>query len=216
MNRTHKPRRTHKPHGAQETHDGFIDRQAKRPGALGSRRNLLLSLGQSAAFTALGGLLPTAAAAEAADASVAPRSAPQLKGPSLADALSISNLIYLTPIRSDGTESRCQAEIWFQEDSGRAVVCTKSDAWRARAILNGLTETQIWVGDVGVWTRSRGAYRKLPGGRATGSVLTGAAAQERVLKKLAAKYRREWGVWGPRFKRGLNDGTRIMLSYEFG
>ena len=31
------------------------------------------------------------------------------------------------------------------------LVCTDSKSWRARAAATGRQQTQIWVGDVGVW-----------------------------------------------------------------
>lgn len=129
-------------------------------------------------------------------------------------ALAESPLLYLSPLRSNGALSRCQAEVWFQALPGAAVVVTRSDAWRARAIRQGLTATQLWIGDVGLWRRSNGSYRSLPSARATGTTVEDAAEQARLLDLFGAKYRREWGVWGPRFRRGLNEGSRVMLRYD--
>lgn len=46
----------------------------------------------------------------------------------LQPAMVESDLVYVTPMRSNGAESRCQAEVWFVEDGGDAVVVTASDA----------------------------------------------------------------------------------------
>ena len=73
-----------------------------------------------------------------------------------------SQLIYLSPQTSQGQNSRCQAEIWFAEVDGELFVVTASDAWRARAIRQGLPMARIWVGDVGRWQASGGAYLRLP------------------------------------------------------
>jgi len=80
--------------------------------------------------------------------------------PSFADvksAMRDSSLIYLTPIKSDGQESSCQAEA--------TVVIDKS-------------------------------------------------VEEKALQLLGDKYSMEWIVWGPRFRKGLADGSRVMLRYR--
>ena len=73
-----------------------------------------------------------------------------------------SPLIYLSPVRSDGELSACQAEVWFATEGQDFYVVTASNAWRARAVTQGLTDTQVWVGDVGRWQRADGSYRQLP------------------------------------------------------
>ena len=132
----------------------------------------------------------------------------------LEDALAESDLIYVTPLHADGRESSCQAEVWFTADDGDAYVVTASDAWRARAVRNGLSRARVWVGDVGVWTRSDGAYRELPGMEARASLITDAEEHDRVLDLFGGKYRLEWAIWGPRFRNGLADGSRVMVRYQ--
>ncbi len=128
-------------------------------------------------------------------------------------AVESSDLIYITPIRSDGSESRCQAEVWFQAHDGALYVVTAAEAWRARAVSRGLDKARVWVGDVGVWTDSDGAYRKLPSMDMRASLVTDAQAQSAVLEKMGSKYTMGWLVWGPRFRDGLADGSRVMLRY---
>ncbi len=57
---------------------------------------------------------------------------PTLASPTLADpittGLSTSDLVYLSPIKSNGKESACQAEIWFVYDGADVYVCTGSRA----------------------------------------------------------------------------------------
>jgi hypothetical protein len=133
----------------------------------------------------------------------------------LPEGAATSDLIYLTPIRSNGAESRCQAEIWFAALDDALYVVTSSDAWRARAIVDrGLTDTRIWVGDVGQWQDTDGKYRELPSLMATGSQVTDQAVQEAVLEVMGSKYRMSWLLWGPRFRNGLADGKRVMLKYS--
>lgn len=163
-------------------------------------RRRLLALGGAAV---MGGLLPRHGWTAGAEPSAA-----------LRRALAESSLIYLTPLHSGGRESTCQAEVWFAADGADAYVVTASDAWRARAVRNGLTRARVWVGDVGVWSRSDGAYRKLPSTEAQAALITDAAEHDRVLGLLGDKYSLEWVIWGPRFRNGLADGSRVMLRYR--
>lgn len=71
----------------------------------------------------------------------------------------------------------------------------------------------IWVGDVGVWSDSDGAYRELPGATASVSLVEDPAEHKRLLEKFGDKYSLEWVLWGPRFRNGLADGSRVMLRY---
>jgi hypothetical protein len=127
-----------------------------------------------------------------------------------------SDLIYLTTLKSDGSESSCQAEVWFARHETDLYVVTSSDAWRARAVERGLTRTRVWVGDVGVWSDSGGSYRSLPQIEAEASRVAEADVQNTVLDIMGEKYRMSWLVWGPRFSNGLADGSRVMLRYRTG
>ena len=138
---------------------------------------------------------------------------PFARGRELPAAVAESDLIYLTPIRSDGTESRCQAEIWFVHDRGDLVVVTASDAWRARAVERGLQSTRIWIGDVGEWN-SKARYKKLPVVMANASIDRDPATHTRVLGRFGEKYPLQWMLWGPKFENGLTDGSRVMLRYH--
>ena len=135
-------------------------------------------------------------------------------GPSWRAAAEASPLIYLTPIQSNGAESRCQAEIWFATVDGAMYVVTAAEAWRAEAVRRGLSGARIWVGDVGLWRGSEGKYKALPTVDARASLEADAAVHDQVLEAMGAKYSDEWGTWGPRFRNGLADGSRVMLKYE--
>ena len=131
-----------------------------------------------------------------------------------ADKLRTSRLVYLTPIKSDGEESQCKAEIWFVHDAGNVYVVTPPDAWRAEAVRQGLTRARIWVGDFGVWTQSDGAFRDAPEFMATASIETDAAVHAGILEVMGSKYADTgWSRWGPRFQEGLVDGSRVMIRY---
>ena len=128
-----------------------------------------------------------------------------------------SDLIYVSPVRTNGSLSSCQAEVWFGAVGATLYVVTASDAWRARAVTRGLTSAQVWVGDVGVWDDADGRYRQLPGGIARASIVNDPAAQRPALDAMGRKYRASgWSTWGPRFDKGLADGSRVMIAYRFG
>ncbi|MCR9279492.1 MAG: hypothetical protein NXH85_16160 [Pseudomonadaceae bacterium] len=132
----------------------------------------------------------------------------------IAEGLLDSDLVYLSPIQSSGALSSCQAEVWFQYHDGAVYVVTSDKAWRARAVSSGLTQARMWVGDVGVWTDSDGKYVNLPSTDVSGALIDDEAQIKAVLKKMGRKYPASWLVWGPRFRKGLADGSRVMLRYD--
>jgi hypothetical protein len=132
----------------------------------------------------------------------------------LAHALKSSELIYLTPIRSDGSESSCQSEVWFVMDGADLCVVTMTRSWRVRAVKKGLDKAQVWVGDLGPWLGTNGKYKSLPSIKASTSEVIDKDDQTRILTRFEAKYRVSWLYYGPRFRDGLADGTRTMLRYK--
>lgn len=160
-----------------------------------NRREHLLGLGSLLTGTALVGI---------------PRLVSARVMPAAADT---SQLIYISPIRSDGTESRCQAEVWFMRQDDSLYVVTATDAWRARAVEAGLNQAKVWVGDVGVWSRNE-EYRDLPSVMGRASLVDDPAVHAALLKKFGGKYPEEWGTWGPRFQEGLAEGSRVLIRYQ--
>ncbi len=135
------------------------------------------------------------------------------QGTRLPSSASHSDLIYLTPLQTNGRESRCQAEVWFVRERDDLYVITAADAWRARAARKGLSQTRIWVGDVGEWDDSA-RYKALPEVMASASLVSDEQAHARVLGIFGEKYPVQWLVWGPRFRKGLADGSRVLLRYR--
>lgn len=132
-----------------------------------------------------------------------------------AAALKTSKLVYLTPLASNGEESRCKAEIWFAYAQGDIFVVTPADAWRAQAVRRGLTRTRLWVGEFGVWTAADSAFRQAPELLAAAALETDAEVQAHILDALGDKYAADgWRAWGPRFRNGLADGSRVMIRYR--
>lgn len=131
-------------------------------------------------------------------------------------AIETSKVVYISPLKTDGEESTCHAEVWFDAEGTDLFVVTKPECWRFRAIESGLDRARLWVGEFGVWKRSNGAFRKAPTFLAQAAHVSGdAAAAERTLKAMSAKYANEgWDTYGPLFKQGLADASRVLLRYR--
>ena len=125
-----------------------------------------------------------------------------------------SDLIYLTPIQSNGKESSCQSEIWYVWDGADIFVCTDTTAWRARAVAKGLDRTRIWVGDLGNWKRTDGKYKALPSMEAASSIVTDKSLHAEALELFGNKYPFGWIRYGSIFKEGLESGSRTLLKYR--
>jgi hypothetical protein len=131
-------------------------------------------------------------------------------------AIETSKLIYITPLKSDGKESSCHAEVWFFADGADLLVVTKEELWRSQAVKRGFDRARIWVGDHGVWKSSDGAFRNAPTFLAQAEhISSDAKAVGRTLNAMGAKYADEgWSTYGPLFKQGLADGSRVLLRYR--
>ena len=127
-------------------------------------------------------------------------------------ALLDSDLVYLSPYRSDGSLSHCQAEVWYTMLGADVFVCTASDSWRALAPLQGLIRTKLWIGDLGIWKSAD--YESLPAVVVEARIESDQKVLESALQQFGYKYFSEWKKWGPRFSRGLIDGSRTMLRYS--
>jgi hypothetical protein len=88
-----------------------------------------------------------------------------------------------------------------------------SDRWRALAVGKGLTKARVWVGDHGVW-RSGEDWKKAPTFLADVAIEKTPEAHDHALSLFGSKYTREWSSWGPRFKNGLADGSRVLIRYR--
>lgn len=129
------------------------------------------------------------------------------------DALAASPLVYVSPLKKDGSESTCHGEVWFVQDGNDVVLVTAEDRWKARSVRGGLDRARLWVGDFGVWTSADGKYKAAPTFVARVSFDADAAARGRALEAFGKKYPADWDKWGPRFRDGLADGSRVLLRY---
>jgi len=137
-------------------------------------------------------------------------------GTALQAALVASPLVYVSPLKKDGNESTCHGEVWFVAEGPDVLVVTAAERWKARALSQGHDGARLWVGDFGVWTRSGGEFKSAPRFDAKATFEKDPAARERALAAFGRKYPAEWDKWGPRFRDGLADGTRVLIRYRSG
>jgi hypothetical protein len=136
--------------------------------------------------------------------------------PELKRALETSPFVYVSPLRSDGSESRCHAEVWYGWLDGAAVVITGSERWKARSVRRGLDRARLWVGDFGRSERLLGQserFRQAPSFEARAAIVRDEALLERLLATFATKYPEEIEHWRGRMREGYADGTRVVVRY---
>jgi len=130
--------------------------------------------------------------------------------------LRTSPYVYVSPLRSDGSESRCHAEVWYAWLDGAVVMTVSSESWKARAVRRGLDRARIWVGDYGrrkgLWASSE-AFRRGPSFEARARRARDAELLDRLMAAYREKYPDEIGRWEPRMRQGFEDGSRILLRY---
>ncbi len=125
-----------------------------------------------------------------------------------------SPLVYVSPLKSSGSESRCHGEVWYSLDGRDVVLATATDAWKSRALRLGLDRARIWVGDYGPAGSADGRFRDGPNFLAEASADTDPASFERLLADFGRKYPASWEKWEPRFRSGYADGSRRVLRYR--
>lgn len=176
----------------------MITGRSERQGELAASRRGVLK----AAGLLLGSLLLPARprAAEAAGAA--------LPAP-IAQALQERRLVFVSPLRRDGRESRCHGEVWFFVDGADVVIGTDPRRWKAVAVQSGQTRARLWVASSDAERDYRTALRF----EAEGRIDADPASFDRLLDAYGAKYAEEWGTWGPRFRKGRENGTRVLIRY---
>jgi hypothetical protein len=155
-----------------------------------------------------------AAAAAGTAGLLLPRPARADHHEALAAAMAASPLVYVSPLKKDGSESTCHGEVWFVADGADVLVVTAHDRWKAKSLAKGLDRARLWVGDFGVWKDAGGKWKSAPTFDAKVKSETDTAAREKALALFGKKYPKEWDKWGPRFAGGLADGSRVLLRYS--
>jgi len=136
--------------------------------------------------------------------------------PGLEKALETSGFVYISPLRSDGSESTCHGEVWFGWLDGSVTMIASSKTWKAQSLVAGRDGARIWVGDHGTWKRVLGRgeeFRKAPHFDATGQIVMDAAMVDRLLSIYDRKYPDKIGAWRDKMREGCADGTRVLIRY---
>lgn len=136
---------------------------------------------------------------------------------SLRSALVGSPFVYVSPLRSDGSESRCHAEVWYAWLDGAVVMTVAADRWKAKAIGRGLVKARIWVGDYGRWkglVSNNERFRNGPSFVAIGERVADPALFEQLLASYEVRYPDEIGRWRGPMRQGQQDGSRVILRYR--
>ncbi|MBW2496868.1 MAG: hypothetical protein JRF61_06300 [Deltaproteobacteria bacterium] len=130
--------------------------------------------------------------------------------------LETSGLVYVSPLRRNGGESRCHGEVWFGWIDDSVVLITSREAWKARALARDLDRARIWVGDHGRWkgliTRNE-RFREAPHFEARAARSKDPALLEQLMRLYTRKYPEEFGSWEKRMRTGFASGERVLIRY---
>jgi hypothetical protein len=128
-----------------------------------------------------------------------------------------SPYVYVSPLRSNGQESRCHSEVWFGWLNDSVVVITAATTWKARSLAKGLDRARIWVGDYGRVKQLMGsneAFRGGPSFLARAEQVRDASTLDALLALYDKKYPAEIGKWREKMRAGFQDRTRILIRYR--
>ena len=137
-------------------------------------------------------------------------------GSDVTGLLERSEFVYVCPLKSDGSESRCHGEVWYGWLDADVVLITARTSWKARAVARGLERTRIWVGDhgrVGGFLGGGDAFRRGPSFEARAQRSSDGALLERLMTTYRLKYPKEIGSWESRMRSGFESAERILIRY---
>jgi hypothetical protein len=117
------------------------------------------------------------------------------------DSLASVTYVYISSTRKDGNLSR-PAEIWFLWHKGSVYVASAPTSWRAKRIRWGRPDAKIWVG------KPDG-----PSFMATGAIVNEPEVYPILFKTFAQKYAERWKSYEDNFRKGLADGSRVLIRY---
>ena len=128
-----------------------------------------------------------------------------------------SPYVYVSPLRSNGQESRCHSEVWFGWLESSVVVITASNTWKARSLAKGLDRARLWVGDYGRVKQLMGsneAFRSGTNFLARAEQVRDASTLDALLALYEKKYPAEIGKWRGPMRAGFEDRSRILIRYR--
>ncbi|HTO70008.1 MAG TPA: hypothetical protein VMR31_09130 [Myxococcota bacterium] len=129
------------------------------------------------------------------------------------DALVNGKLVYVSPLKKDGSESSCHAEVWYFWDTNAVVIATATSGWKTRALKAGNGQARLWVGDFGPYAKAKDKVKTAPSFVARAEIDGTAETFQRLLDSYGARYPDEWGKWKPRFEKQRADGSRTVIRY---
>ncbi len=121
--------------------------------------------------------------------------------PAIKTELANSKYVYIATTRKSGALSK-PAEIWFMYHNGAVYVASPPTAWRVRRIKKGRTQAKIAVG------KPDG-----PSFMATGAVVNEPDVYPVLFETYAKKYPDGWPKFEDNFRKGLKDGSRVLIKY---
>ena len=127
-----------------------------------------------------------------------------------------SPYVYVSPLRSSGSESTCHGEVWYGWIDGSVVLITSKESWKARSLTKGLDRARIWVGDYGRWKQFFGRnedFRAGPSFEARATAVRDVELLDRLLASYEIKYPEEVADWRDKMRSGFHDGTRVLIRY---
>ena len=131
-------------------------------------------------------------------------------------ALEDSPYVYVSPLRSDGEESRCHGEVWYGWYEGSVFMTCETKTWKVRSVQSGLNSARLWVGDYGRWKGVLGKNTSFTAGPkfdAKVSISDDEKYLSQLFKELARKYPKGWRRWEDRMKKAHKEGSRVLLRY---
>jgi hypothetical protein len=136
--------------------------------------------------------------------------------PKVVKELEKSPFVYISPLKSNGEESRCHAEVWYAWLDEAVVVTVAANRWKAKALAKGLDSAKIWVGDHGR-TKTLGisndGYLEGQSFVARASESSDADLMKRLITAYQTKYPDEIGNWADKMQSGFEDGSRTLIRY---
>ncbi len=117
-------------------------------------------------------------------------------------ALRTSTYVYIASKRKDGSFGK-PSEIWFMYENGAVWVASPTTTWRARRIKAKRPKARIAVG------KPDG-----PTFKAKGSIVKDTAVYEEMYRTFAKKYPEGWPKYEDQFRKGLADGSRVLIKYQ--
>jgi hypothetical protein len=136
--------------------------------------------------------------------------------PRVVGQLQKSPYVYISPLKSNHSESECHAELWYAWMNGAVIVTVATEGWKAQSVLRGLTSARLWVGDYGRWKgffSNNEKFRAGPNFLAKGEIVKDLAVLDQLLTVYEAKYPEEIANWRDNMRQGGRDGSRVVIRY---